>query len=586
MVTQYSDPGKQASLLQAVDTLLAKQAIREIPHSDPVYFNRVFLVPKKNGKLRLVTDLSQLNQWIECPSFKMDHAQVVRDALSPGMWATSIDLTDAYLHVPIHQSYWRYLTFQVGNKRYQFMVLPFGLNTAPLVFSQIMKIIKKWGRRVGILLFQYLDDWIQLNLDSKRLAQQTAQLIKQCMMLGLLINLEKSEPVPIQRIVFLGDLLDFEQGFIFPTRERFSSIRDKILRVTRHELVPLKHIHSLVGLLTSTEKIVPFGRIHFRSLQALLNTYLAQKVDKTHRVSLSLAALQDLQWWSQEDKVFRGLSMSRVIPDHQVQTDASTSGWGINFNGSLINGVWPPRDAALHINLLEMKAVLFACQRLAQVFANKTILFLVDNQTVVSYLTKQGGTRSRPLLELTRAVYEVAEQHTFIIVAQHIKGCLNVVADLASRVDCVVNTEWALSQRMFTWIQSQSPWEPAVIDLFANSLNHRLPLYLSPCPDAQAMAVNALVVPWPRSRTLYAYPPTTIIDKVLQKVLKERPQQLLLVAPELIEAPWFPLLQQLPLVKSVPLPVQVGDLLQPHWRHHHQQPALFNLHLWCISFPP
>ena len=40
----------------------------------------------------------------------------------------------------------------------QFMVFPFGLNTAPRVFSEVMKILKKWGRRVGIMLFQYLDD--------------------------------------------------------------------------------------------------------------------------------------------------------------------------------------------------------------------------------------------------------------------------------------------------------------------------------------------------------------------------------------------------------------------------------------------
>ena len=392
--------------------------------------------------------------------------------------------------------------------------------------------------------------------------------------------------MPLQRIVFLGDLLDFEQGFIFSTRDRFTRIQNKILWVTRSEAVPLIHIHSLVGLLTSTEKIVPFGQIHFRAVQSVLNSCLARKVDKHHHVTLTLAALKDRQWWSDENNVFRGLSMSRVIPDHQVQTDASTTGWGINFNGSLISGVWSHRDAQLHINLLEMKAVLFACQKLATVFANKTILFLIDNQTVVSYLTKQGGTHSHQLLDLTRAVLTIAEPHTFLILAQHIKGALNVVADLASRIDCVVNTEWAVSPRLFQWIQSQSPWEPAVIDLFANSLNHRLPLYLSPCPDAQAMAINALVVPWPRSRTLYAFPPTTIVDKVLQKILKERPQQLLLVVPELIEATWFPLLQQLPCVTSSRLPVQPGDLRQPHWQYHHPHPELFNLHLWCVSFPP
>ena len=586
VVTAYSDPAKQALLDETIQTLLAKQAIREVPHSDPVHFSRVFLVPKKNGKLRMVIDLSQLNAWIDCPSFKMDHAQVVRDALAPDMWATSIDLSDAYLHIPVNQQYWKYLTFQVGSRRFQFMCLPFGLNTAPRLFSEVMKVLKRWGRLMGILLFQYLDDWLQLNLNASVLQKQTVQLMHQCLLLGLLVNHEKSEPIPLQRIVFLGDLLDFEQGFIFPTAERFQSIQDRILSISKRPTTSLHSVHSLVGVLTATEKIVPFGRIHFRSLQCFLNDHLTRKTPKYHQVELPLAAWKDLQWWSDKDKVFRGLAMSRQIPDLQIQTDASTSGWGINLNGSLLSGTWSSQETQLHINLLEMKAVLLACQKLTMHMKHKTVLFLIDNQTVVSYLRKQGGTRSRQLMTLTKEVFEIAERHCFIILAQHIKGALNVVADLASRIDCVVSTEWALSDRLFTWIQNQSPWEPAVIDLFANSLNHRLPLYVSPCPDPAAMAVNALVVPWPRTRTLYAFPPTTIVDRVLQKVLKERPAQLLLVLPDLIEASWYPLLQQLPRTKSVRLPVQVGDLRQPHWNHTHQNPAMFKLYLWCVNFPP
>ena len=53
-----------------------------------------------------------------------------------------------------------------------------------------------------------------------------------------------------------------------------------------------------------------------------------------------------------------------------------------------------------------------------------------------------------------------------------------------------MSTEWTFSTRLFQQIQSLSPWGPAVIDLFANSLNHRLLLYVSPCPYTQALAVN------------------------------------------------------------------------------------------------
>ena len=153
IVTSYADPVKQALLNDQLDQLVAKQAIREIPHTDYVHFSRVFLVPKKNGKMRMVADLSRLNHWLQCPSFKMDNAQVVRDALLPDLWATSIDLTDAYLHIPIHPACQKFLVFQVGNRRFMWLVLPFGLNTAPRVFSDVMKVLKQWGRTVGIFLF-------------------------------------------------------------------------------------------------------------------------------------------------------------------------------------------------------------------------------------------------------------------------------------------------------------------------------------------------------------------------------------------------------------------------------------------------
>ena len=586
LVTFYQDPVKQGHLDRMLDELVTKHAIQEIPHTDPAYFSRVFLVPKKNGKLRLILDLSALNHWLVCPTFRMDHAQVVRDALAPDMWATSIDLSDAYLHIPILSAHCKFLVFQVGNRRFQWLVLPFGLNTAPRVFTDVMKALKRWGRRFGILLFQYLDDWLQLNLDRAVLCRQTEHLVRQCAELGLIVNHEKSEVVPLQQIVFLGDLLDFEQGIILPTASRFQAINDKIFEITRQECAEFRVIRSLVGLLTATEKIVPYGRLHFRELQRFCNSLVMKNTPRRVRVYVPSVVLHDLDWWSDHDRVFRGLQMSRHIPDLQIQTDASTTGWGANFQGQVLSGTWTPAEQRLHINVLEMKAVLLTCQRLLPHLRQKCCLFLIDNQTVVSYLQKQGGTRSLQLMQLTREVLLLAEQELFLIQAQHIKGNLNVIADLASRTGYVVNTEWALSSEAFHRIQQLSPWGPAVIDLFANQLNHRLPLYFSPCPDPLAMSVNALITQWPAVQTIYAFPPTTIMDRVLQKIIRERPQHLLLVAPLLLDAQWFPLLQQLPCEMSVPLELRLGDLRQPHWDHWHPNPSLFNLHLWCISFRP
>ena len=63
--------------------------------------NHLFSRPKKGtDKLRVILNLSHLNDLIPCPSFKMVTVQDVRACLPERAWLTSIDLKDAYWHVP------------------------------------------------------------------------------------------------------------------------------------------------------------------------------------------------------------------------------------------------------------------------------------------------------------------------------------------------------------------------------------------------------------------------------------------------------------------------------------------------------
>jgi hypothetical protein len=84
----------------------------------------------------------------------MDTPEYVRAALQTGMWTTSIDLKDVYFHVPIHPSYWKFLRFQVLGKLYQFLALPFGLNTAPRLFTNLAPKVKNIGSKLGICVHQ------------------------------------------------------------------------------------------------------------------------------------------------------------------------------------------------------------------------------------------------------------------------------------------------------------------------------------------------------------------------------------------------------------------------------------------------
>ena len=152
--------------------------------------SRIFLVPKKNGKLRLIIDLSVLNHFVYTQTFKMETQRIVKDAVQLNDWAISLDLTDAYLHIPIHHRSRKFLRFTLRGQVYQFKALPFGLSTSPFVFTCLMEVIATFLRRRAITLHPYLDDWLARNQNRRRLLEHRQFILSLINSLGLIINYE------------------------------------------------------------------------------------------------------------------------------------------------------------------------------------------------------------------------------------------------------------------------------------------------------------------------------------------------------------------------------------------------------------
>ena len=63
---------------------------------------KLFSVPKKDSaERRLILDLSYLNRFIKCDRFKMTTISQVRTLLPRGAFTCSLDLSDAFWHIPI-----------------------------------------------------------------------------------------------------------------------------------------------------------------------------------------------------------------------------------------------------------------------------------------------------------------------------------------------------------------------------------------------------------------------------------------------------------------------------------------------------
>ena len=69
----------------------------------------------------------------------MTTLESVLDLVTPNCYMARIDLKDAYFAIPIAVDHRKYLCFKKDEKLYQFCYLPFGLASAPRIFTKIIK---------------------------------------------------------------------------------------------------------------------------------------------------------------------------------------------------------------------------------------------------------------------------------------------------------------------------------------------------------------------------------------------------------------------------------------------------------------
>ena len=111
---------------------MEKNAIENVPVKERLegFYSIFFLVPIKTGDLRPVINLKLLSNFLHRKHFKMDSLNGVLNLVQKGDWVISLDLKDAYFHVPFHKTHKKFLRFCVNNQCYQFRVLCFRANVS------------------------------------------------------------------------------------------------------------------------------------------------------------------------------------------------------------------------------------------------------------------------------------------------------------------------------------------------------------------------------------------------------------------------------------------------------------------------
>ena len=426
---------------------------------------------------------------------------------------------------------------------------------------------------------RYLDDWLILASSEQEVRQAVQSLLSLCRTLGIVINEKKLDLVPSQTAKYLGMTIDTEVGKVFPSLARVEKFLTVAESFCTMDAPPAQLWQVILGHLASLEWLVPHGRLRMRSLQWHLKAHWSPESDPPSLpVPLPQEVRRDLSWWMVRD----------------LYSDASCSGWGAHLLDQHVSGVWSDQEKLLHINLLEMKVLFLALQSFREDFIGHHVTAMCDNSTVVAYVNKQGGTVSRALCSLASRLLRWMESLDIHFDARYLPGQANVLADLLNRRGQVVGTEWSLHPQVARSLLSV--WGNPSIDLFATSLNAKLPLYCSLVPDPQAVFEDAFRHPWD-DLDLYTFPPFPLIGRVIALVRESSRLAMTLVAPLWPEKEWFltlvaPLWPEkewfadlLLLLTQPPLALPWWDSLlrQPHCNLFHQGVHALNLHAWRLS---
>lgn len=138
----------------------------------------------------------------------------------------------------------------------------------------------------------------------------------------------------------------------------------------------------------------------------------------------------------------------------------------------IAQGTWTPRKAKMHIDLLELRVVHWACSAFLPLIPSPHIQVMSDNMRTVFYTNKQRGTRSLPIcVERVDMVYQVSHNS---LAAAYLSGMQKSLADSLRR-HFSTDHKWAIHNSVLNEIINQ--WGTPSKDLFVSQGNRKLSLY-------------------------------------------------------------------------------------------------------------
>ena len=417
----------------------------------------------------------------------MTNHLTVSKIITPPVYMASLDLTDAYTHIPMRQNLHKYLTFSYENTLYFCRALPFGLSPAPYIFTKVLSWPLGLLHQQGVNAAAYLDDWLLWHHTENQLSVNLKLTIDQLLKLGFTINWEKSTLSPSTELERLGVVWQGLSGHWMMPKEKKKQINSTARSLLHSRMVTRRHLEAFLGMLNFACQVHQNLSPMFQPIAQV--GLIAVSCNRDQEVQLPHTLKQALWPWTKKSIWKVTPQFASNLPKNFLWTDASSKGWGALYNSNqTTQGKWSKELAREHINLLELLAVSLAIKTLD--IRNCNLLLYIDNE-VARFTIAKGRSKSPILLQEVKSLINLCQEKKIFLSATRIPSKLNVVADTLSRTS-PLSTEWCLPRHVFKKIQQ---WCGNLsIDMMATPLNTQLPKFISPFLHPKAEGTNVLAV--------------------------------------------------------------------------------------------
>ena len=408
-----------------------------------LHISRFGVIPKgrDTGRWRLITDLSfpegtSVNDGISPALCTLQYTSVDNIAraahrLGPGALLAKADIKAAYRLVPVHPDDRKLLGVAWNGAHYVDAMLPFGLRSAPKVFTAVADALEWCIRQQGVTgIDHYLDDFVIVAPPtgaSCHIFLQTMQ--DECASLGVTLAPEKTEG-PTTCLVFLGIEVDTVAGRLRLPREKLIRLQQDVDRWLGRKTCQRRELESLVGTLQHAAKVISPGRSFVRRMIELLKGPRRPY----HYVRLNRQFQADLHWWKVFAEGWNGVALfpPTVEPSIEFASDASGH-WGC---GAWCQDRWWqlqwPQSCELGIAFKELFVVVLSAAAWGKGWRGCQVLGHCDNEAV-THVVRSRSSKNPQLMHLLRCLFFIEAECAFALSLVHIAGVDNDLADDLSR---------------------------------------------------------------------------------------------------------------------------------------------------------